>query len=257
MRAIARVAHPAVAVLGAVLFIVAWQLVVDARLVALLPGPASAVASAWDIVTGSNLGSAVVPSLEQAIAGYALGSIAGSMAGLLLGSAKSLRPWFQPTLEFLRAIPVPILIPIAIVAIGDNNVLRIATVAFGCFWPVFLNAESGARSVPPQLLDIARVARMSRLKVLRRVTLPASLPMIFAGLRTGLGISLVLMVVSEMLATAPGLGFLVLQSESLYAYPEMFGSVLVLGLLGAVLSVLLAALERRTIGWWKQLQDVA
>lgn len=245
-----RPARPAagLAVLG--LLLVFWQYAGTVHLVAYLPTMTDAIGQMWAILTGPSLQQSVLPSVARALAGFAVGSTAGCLVGVALGSFRGLDAWTRPALEFMRATPLPVVLPVAVALVGGTDVMRVAVIAAGAFWPVMLNAEDGTRSVDPYLLDTARVCGTGRAGTLRRVIWPAAMPFIFAGLRTALGISLVLMVVSEMVASTSGLGYLVLQAQRLYDMPQMFGGVILLGILGYLLTVGFSAVERRAIAWY-------
>lgn len=253
--------RPAVRLLAGLLtmaiLLAVWEQAGRSGSVTFLPPVSEVAREAWTILSGPELTNSVLPSVGRALAGYLIGGVAGCLCGVLLGYFRRLEPWLRPSLEFLRAIPLPVVLPIAVAAMGGTNTMRISLIVAGAFWPVVLNAEQGTRSVDPRLIDSARMSGTSTIEVLRLVVWPATLPFIFAGLRTALGISLVLMVVSEMIASTSGLGYLVLQSQRLYAMSQMFAGVVILGLLGYGLSLLLNVVERRTISWYHQQKGLA
>lgn len=205
----------------------------------------------WEIVSGERLLEDVLPSLARALGGFALGSVAAIALGVALGWWRWLEPWTRPSLEFLRAVPPPALLPLALLAFGATDATRIAVIALGAFWPVLLNTTDGIRRVESGFVDSGRVYTSGgSLAILRRVALPAATPQIMAGLRVGLAISLIMMVISEMVASSSGLGYLILQSQRLYALPQMYAGVLLLGILGWLLTLLFTLLERRALAWF-------
>jgi ABC-type nitrate/sulfonate/bicarbonate transport system permease component len=228
-----------------------WELAGRADATALVP-PASAVATALtDLVTGDSLREDIVPSLGRALAGFLAGSLAGVVLGTALGWWRWLEPWSRAALEFLRAVPPPALLPLAILALGASDGTRVAVIALGAFWPVLLNTTDGVRRVESGYIDSARVYTRGRgTNLLRRVVLPAAAPQIMTGLRTGLAISLIMMVISEMIASSSGLGNLILQAQRLYALDRMYAGVLLLGVLGWLLTLLFSAVERRALAWF-------
>jgi ABC-type nitrate/sulfonate/bicarbonate transport system permease component len=133
--------------------------------------------------------------------------------------------------------------------LGASSGTRIAVIAFGSCWAVLLNAIDGARGVDPLLIDTGRVNRLGTLELLRRIVLPAALPQIFAGLRIALGIALIVMVFSEMIASTSGLGYYILTSQRRFLVPETYGGVLLIGLIGWAFSVLFLYVERRVLSW--------
>ena len=110
-----------------------------------------------------------------------------------------------PTTEFLRALPVIAVVPIAIVLVGAGDAMRIGVIAFGVFFPVLVATVDGVRAVPPEIRDSAALFHVHGVERSVRVYLPAALPTIFAGLRTSLSIGLVLVVISEITGEGDGL----------------------------------------------------
>jgi ABC-type nitrate/sulfonate/bicarbonate transport system permease component len=195
------------------------------------------------------VGSDVVPSLLRLTSGYLIAVVAAVLVGIPLGLSRTARGAASPIIEFLRAIPPPALLPLAIVVIGVGNSMKVAIIAFVCLWPVLLNTIDGIRGIEPTLNDTARVYGVHGLTRLRLITLPAAAPQIFAGMRTSLSLAVILMVISEMVASTNGIGFFVLQSQRSFAIPEMWSGILLLGILGYVLNVLFVVVERRVLAW--------
>jgi ABC-type nitrate/sulfonate/bicarbonate transport system permease component len=195
------------------------------------------------------VGSDVVPSLERLFLGYFIAVIAAVAIGVPLGLSPLLRRATSPLVEFLRAIPPPALLPFAVVVLGTGNTGKIFLIAFVCVWPVLLNTIDGVTGIDPTLRETARVYGVSGRERLARIVLPAASPQIFAGMRTSLALALILMVISEMVASTNGIGFFVLQSQRSFAIPEMWSGILLLGLLGYALNLIFLLAERRVLAW--------
>ena len=195
------------------------------------------------------VGSDVLPSLGRLAAGYALAVVAAVLIGIPLGLSATARRGASPIVEFLRAIPPPALIPPAIVIVGIGNSMKVLIIAFVCLWPVLLNTIDGITGIDPTLKDTARVYGVRGMDRLRRVILPAAGPQIFAGMRTSLSLAVILMVISEMVASTNGIGFFVLESQRSFAIPEMWSGILLLGILGYVLNLVFVGVERRVLAW--------
>jgi ABC-type nitrate/sulfonate/bicarbonate transport system permease component len=195
------------------------------------------------------VGSDVVPSLERLALGYGIACAVGVAAGLALGLSRPLRRATDPIVQFLRAIPPPALLPFGILVLGVGTSMKVFIIAFVCVWPVLLNAIDGVAGVDPTLRETARVYGIAPRDRLLRVTLPAASPQIFAGMRTSLSLALILMVISEMVASSNGIGYFVLQSQRSFAIPEMWSGILLLGILGYVLNAIFLLVERRALRW--------
>jgi len=210
-----------------------------------------------EVWTGERLRSDVLPSLLRLAAGYTLAAVAGVVLGTVIGSYRRVRAVCEPVLEFLRAVPPPVLIPVITLFAGIDDTMKITVIASGCVWPVLLNTVEGVRAVDPVLTETARSYGITGAARLRAVVLPSAGPQIFAGLRQALSVAIILMVISEMSAASNGLGFTIVQFQRGFAIPDMWTGILVLGLLGFVLSVLFQFVERRVLGWYHGLRAAA
>ena len=195
------------------------------------------------------VGSDVVPSLVRLFIGYFIAVAVGVAGGIALGLSPVLRRTTAPIVEFLRAVPAPALLPFALLVLGVGNDSKIFVIAFVCLWPILLNAVDGVAGVDPTLVDTGRVYRIPARDRLTHVVLPAAAPQIFAGMRTSLSLALILMVISEMVASSNGIGYFVLQSQRSFAIPEMWSGIILLGILGYLFNAAFLLVERRLLAW--------
>jgi len=190
-----------------------------------------------------------VPSLYRLGVGYAAACLLGVALGVVLGSSDSAARAAEPIVEFLRAIPPPALIPFGILVLGLGDQMKIFVITMVCVWPVLLNTVDGIRGIDPTLLDTARAYGIRGVERLRSVVLPGAGPQVFAGMRTSLSLALIMMVVSELVASTNGIGYYVLQSQRNFAIPEMWSGIILLGLLGYLLNALFVLVEHRVLAW--------
>ncbi|WP_327319215.1 ABC transporter permease [Streptomyces sp. NBC_01235] len=207
-----------------------------------------------DVWTGERLRADVRPSVLRLVSGYATAAVVGIALGTVIGSYRRVRAVCEPVLEFLRAVPPPVLVPVIMLFAGIGDTMKVVVVASGCVWPVLLNTVEGVRAVDPVMAETARSYGITGVARLRGVVLRSASPQIFAGLRQALSIGIILMVISEMFAASNGLGFTIVQFQRGFAIPDMWTGILVLGLLGFVLSVLFQVVERRVLGWYHGLR---
>jgi ABC-type nitrate/sulfonate/bicarbonate transport system permease component len=210
-----------------------------------------------DVWTGERWRGDVLPSVLRLSAGYACAAVAGVALGTVIGSYRRVRAVCEPVLEFLRAVPPPVLVPVIMLFAGIGDTMKIAVIASGCVWPILLNTVEGVRAVDSVMSETARSYGITGVARLRHVVLRSASPQIFAGLRQALSIGIILMVISEMFAASNGLGFTIVQFQRGFAIPDMWTGILLLGLLGFVLSVLFRLVERRVLGWYHGLRDVS
>jgi ABC-type nitrate/sulfonate/bicarbonate transport system permease component len=240
------------ALLGWVVLVAAlavWQYMGTTAGLFYLPPLTDVGGALWELLTGPGLTIHVLPSLGRAVVGLLICVVAGIGAGILIGFFRASDPWLRPVLEFFRAVPPPVVLPLGLALLGAGNTMRLAVIVFGSIWPILLNAIDGARRVEPLLLDSARVAGLSTWGLLRRVVLPSSLVQIFAGIRTAVALALIMMVISEMIASSAGLGYLILQAQRTFQISNMWAGVVLLGALGWSLNAAFLRVEGRVLSW--------
>jgi ABC-type nitrate/sulfonate/bicarbonate transport system permease component len=194
-------------------------------------------------------GAEVLPSLERLGVGYAAAVLAGVGLGTLLGCSEAARRSADPIVQFLRGIPPPALLPFGILVFGIGDPMKVLMIAVVCLWPVLLNTIDGVGGVDPTLRETARVYGLPLVTRLTRVILPAASPQIVAGARTGLSLAIIMMVISEMVASTNGIGYSILEAQQTFRIPEMWSGILVLGVLGYLLNGLFVLLEGRLLRW--------
>ncbi|WP_119698298.1 ABC transporter permease [Microbacterium halotolerans] len=197
----------------------------------------------------SRVMSDVAPSLVRLLIGFAIAIVVGVGLGLLLGKVAWLRRQAGPVVEFLRAVPPPALLPFTIIAIGVDSTAKVALIAFVCVWPILLNTMDGIAGIEPTLRSTDRVYRIRAWDHLVHVELRAASPQIFAGIRTALPLAIILMVISEMVASTNGVGYFIVQAQRSFALADMWSGILLLGILGYLLNLVFTGVERLALGW--------
>lgn len=191
----------------------------------------------------------ILPSLLRVLAGWSLAVAVGVLLGILIGRSPNLSDFVNPTLQFLRAVPGPALIPVFILLLGTESTMRVTLIAFGSVWPILLNTIEGTRTVDPLQLDTAQAFRLPRHARLRRIVLPAAMPKIFAGMRVSLSLAVILMVVSELVASTNGIGYRIQNAQIMFLLTDMWCGIVLLALLGYTLNWLFLKFEDRVLGW--------
>jgi len=192
----------------------------------------------------------VIPSLVRLLVGYLVAVAVGVALGVLVGLRRRVRLAAEPVLEFFRAVPPPVVVPVLLLVVGIGSTTKVVIIASGCIWPILLNTVQGVRGVDPVLTETARCYGLDGWARLRTLVLPAASPQIMAGARQGLSIAIILMVISEMMASTGGIGFTVVKFQRNFAMPEMWSGILVLGLIGIVLAMVYRLVERRLLAWY-------
>lgn len=198
---------------------------------------------------GSGFAEHILPSLTNFAIGYAGGVLLGVLVGVAIGLIRRLDDATSAIREYLRALPPPAILPFAILLLGVGPEMKVGVIAFGVFFPVLMNTVDGVRALEPTLSDMSRVYSLPWSYRIRYVLLPSASPQIVAGCRTALSLGILLMVVSEMVASTQGIGYFTLHAQRSFAFTEMWAGILLLALLGYLLNLAFGLIERRVLHW--------
>ncbi len=212
---------------------------------------------AWLPGPGSLLGRDLVPSLVNLFLGLVIAVVLGVAVGVAIGSSSLLWLVFRPSIELARACPVIVLFPIVFSIFGLSIWGKVVIIAFATLWPVLLNTIEGVRSVDPLVLEMARSYRLSKRDRTFLIVMRSASPQIISGIRVGVAIAVTMLVASEYFASDRGIGFYVLNSEQVFDVRATWAGTILLGLLGYILSVAFAALERVALSWQIEMRSTA
>lgn len=228
-----------------------WELTAAMQWVSPLSLPRmSAVARTWyELIMSGDIPRELGASMWRMFAGYVIGCLLGVVMGVLMGSFRTMYHLFEPITEILRPIPSPAYVPIAIIFLGIDNEMKIFMIAFSAFFPVLLNTYSGVRSVDPVQLGTASTFGVKGARLLWQIVLPSAAPHIFTGLRVSLAVALIVMVISEMVASSDGIGYFVLAAQRGFRVRDMFAGVVTLAVVGYGLNRIFLAIEARVLRW--------
>lgn len=190
-------------------------------------------------------------SLYRALGGFALAALAGVLTGMLMGRSAFAAGLLDPLFSGTYAVPKLALFPIFIFVFGIGSLSKVALVFLECLYPIVIITCQGARSVNRVLLWSAQNMGASRAEILRRVVIPATAPFIFAGFRVALPVALIVVIITEMISSADGLGYQVIYALSSLKTDRMLAVVVTIALLGWLLDKALLVLRDRLIYWEK------
>jgi len=184
-------------------------------------------------------------SLLRVAKGFSLAIAVGMPLGFLLGLSASFHRAFDPVIQVLRPISPLAWLPLGLVIFRQSEPAAIFTIAICAMWPTVINTAVGVRSIPQDYLNVGRVLKLPRMKMLRKVIIPATLPYVFTGCRLSLGIAWLVIVASEMLTGAPGVGGFLWQEYNSLVYSHILLSIITIGVIGFLLDRLMGMVERK------------
>ncbi|OLL31567.1 ABC transporter permease [Burkholderia sp. SRS-W-2-2016] len=214
----------------------------------LVPAPSSIAQTLWDL-GAARLARHIGASVLRVYAGFALGAVFAVLIGAAMGLSRRIDALLDPAFQALRAIPSLAWVPILLLWMGIDEAPKITLIAIGAFFPVQLAVVAGIRGVDRKLIEFGQLNRLSRRVLFTRILLPASMPQIFTGLRTGLSLAWMFMVAAELIAATRGLGYLLSDGRETGRPDLVFGAILLLALLGKLSDGMLKALEIRVLSW--------
>jgi ABC-type nitrate/sulfonate/bicarbonate transport system permease component len=243
----ARLAGP----LFVVLLLVIWETLSQLRLInVLLFPPVTTVLGRFFALSADNTFLAnLLPTLQRMLLGYAMAAAVGISLGTLMGFWHGVYDRLEPLFEFMRPLPPVAIIPVFVLFLGIGDEMKVASILFGCVWPILLNTVDGVRGVHPTILEVARMYQFTTRRTLRSVVLPSAMPQIMAGLRTALAIALIVALVSEMIGATQGLGHFIVLSQRSFRQADMYAGVFLLAILGYTLNRGFLLVESRLMAW--------
>ena len=206
----------------------------------ILPAPEAVLKALAALAGSGDLGNNLVLSLGRVADGFGAGALAGLLLGAGMGFSDSFARFVRPTFLVISQIPILAWLPFFMLLLGIGEALKIVLVAKAVFTPVTLGTCAGIRDVPARYMELARVLRLSRLRTLYRVVLPAALPQLFSGFRYGLTHAWLALVAVELLASYEGIGYLLVYSRQLFQLDVMVAVMLVIAVTGFALDWLLS-----------------
>lgn len=247
--------RPWLVALGAVLPLLllgGWQLVSALQLVPAyrLPSPASVWLAAVDLSNRGLLWSDIGISVQRVLIGFVIGAVAGLILGSIVGLSRVASAFFAPTIGAFRAVPSLAWVPLLVLYLGITEDSKVTLIAIGALFPVYTTVAGALRHVDPQLVELGHAYGLGRFPLLRQVQLPAVVPSIVSGLRLALAQSWLFLVAAELIASAMGLGFRLLDSQQNGRIDRMFLVIILLGILGKTTDALIGLLERYLLRRW-------
>ncbi len=215
----------------------------------ILPAPSDVLAAAWRLLRTGELSTNIGVSFLRAVTGFIVGGGIGLALGLANGLSSLSEKITDTTLQMVRNVPHLALIPLVILWFGIEEEAKLFLVALGVFFPIYINTLLGVRSVDPQLVEMGRAYGMDRWTLFRRVILPAALPSLFVGLRYGLGIMWLTLIVAETISASSGIGYMAMQAREFLQVDVVVLSIVIYALLGKLADSVARLLERLSLQW--------
>ncbi|NPB01335.1 MAG: ABC transporter permease [Methanopyri archaeon] len=229
--------------------LIAWEVISRTGIISpvLLPPPSKVFAVFVEMPGQIAVNAAT--SLYRVAVGYSIAAVSGVTLGVLMGAYKDVETALDLLVEIIRPIPPIAWIPMAIVWFGIGDASAFFIIFIGAFFPILLSTRAGVKHVDRIYIEAALNLGADDKALIRHVLLPAALPEILTGLRTGLGVGWMCVVAAEMIAAKSGLGYMIIEAQRVLATDQVIAGMLTIGVLGLLMDRGFRALEKRLLAW--------
>ncbi len=233
------------------LLAVGWEAVVRAGLATgrLMPPPSRLVATAAALIRSGELQTHTLATLVRVLLGFGIGGTLGTLMGMLSGASPLARRLIDPSIQGLRSVPSLAWVPIFILWMGIFETSKIALIAVGVFFPVYLGMLTAIQSVDRKLIEVGRVFGLSPLGIALRITWPAVMPIWIASLRSGLGLGFMFLVAAELMGASEGLGYLLVDGQQMGRADTILVAMITFALLGKLADSVLVVISLPLLRW--------
>lgn len=247
----ARWLQPAVGLILPVTLAAGWELAVrsglsDGRLV---PPPSVIFETATELAGSGDLLRHMTVTLGRVAAGFVFGVVAGTVLGALAGYWSLARRLLDPSVQALRAIPSIAWVPLFILWLGIFETSKIALIAVGVFFPIYLGVMGAILTVDRKIVEVGRIFRLKGFAMIRRIMLPAVLPAYVVALRVGLGLGWMFVVAAEFMGASEGLGFLLIDGQQLGKPAQILTAIVIFAILGKITDWLIEVASAPFLRW--------
>jgi len=213
-----------------------------------MPAPSDVALTLVELAQGA-LGKHVLASVGRVLAGFVIGASLALVFAAWVGLSREAEAYLEPTFAGLRAIPSLAWVPLLLLWLGIDETSKVVLIAIGAFFPVYVNGVAAIRNIDRKLVEVGQMYGFSARRLTLRILLPAAMPGLFTGLRSGLSMAWMFLVAAELIAATKGLGYLLSDGRETSRPDIVLAAILALAVLGKLSDGVLAAVERRCVSW--------
>ncbi|PWC50433.1 ABC transporter permease subunit [Azospirillum sp. TSA6c] len=214
-----------------------------------IPSPSQILTAFWDLTVSGELAVHLLVSLGRVSAGLAIGVSAGTVCALIAGLSRRGEDALDALLQMLRTLPHLALVPLFILWFGIGETPKIALVALGTAFPIYLNLFAGIRTVDAKVVEAVSTLGLTRGELIAQVILPGALPAFLTGLRYALGVAWLSLVVGEQINASSGIGYLAMTAREFLRTDVIIVALIVYAILGLLADLIVRVIERRALVW--------
>ncbi|MDP2935039.1 MAG: ABC transporter permease [Dehalococcoidia bacterium] len=240
-----------VSLFSPLLLLILWELLVQFQILdfRFFSRPSVIASFFWKMILTGELLTHVNASLVRIGVGFLMGVVPGILLGIIMGLSRIVRAGINPMVAATFPIPKIAILPLILLIFGLGEQSKYVIVAIGTFYFVLINTMTGVMTIDKIYLDVGKNFGASRVNLWRTVALPGALPMIFAGIKLGWGVALLLIVAAEFVGAKSGIGFLIWNSWQVFSIEQMFVGLIVISGIGFTSFLILDEVEKVVVPW--------
>ena len=248
---------PFIGLLLPIVLAVGWEAAVASGLSTgrLMPPPSKILATLWELAVTGELWRHVLVTTARVLGGFLIGVAAGTIVGAVAGYSGLLKRVLDPTLQGLRSIPSIAWVPLFILWLGIFEASKVALIAVGVFFPVYLGVMGAIASVDRKFVEVGHIFRLTGPQLVTRILLPAILPAYVLALRGGLGLGWMFVVAAEFMGASEGLGYLLVDGQQIGKPAQIVAAIIAFAILGKLSDGILAAISKPFLRWQDNFQQ--
>lgn len=231
-----------------VLFLLFWQLIQSG------PSPYFPPPLMWlnaiAMMPKAQLGEAISATLLSFCLGMVIAIVIGGLLGVLMGYSPRLNRALDPLFEFMRSLPPPTIVPIAVLLIGYDERMKLAVVVLSALWPILLNTAASVQALNPLLLDVSQTFQLSHRETITKIIVPSAVPGLLIGIRVAIPLALVVTLLVEMLTSIQGLGSMIIAAQRNFNAAQVYGLLTLIGVFGFLFNLIFQVFEAVVLLQW-------
>ena len=215
----------------------------------LLPPPQEVIDELLTLASDGTLFSHILITLSRVFYGFVFGAVVATILGVITGVSPTLRSFFDPTIQALKAVPSLAWVPLFILWFGIFEDSKIALISVGVFFPIYLNLMMGIRQIDKKMIEVAHINNLNHFQTVRWVLLPGIIPEWVTGLRSGLALGWMFVIAAELMGASEGLGYLMIDGQMTGRPALIIGALILFAIIGKITDEILYISAKPFLKW--------
>jgi sulfonate transport system permease protein len=246
-----QLSHNIIGIVLPIIIIIIWYLLTITETVRnnLLPPPQEVIDELLNLSSDGTLFSHILITLSRVFYGFVFGAVVATILGIITGVSPTLRSFFDPTIQALKAVPSLAWVPLFILWFGIFEDSKIALISVGVFFPIYLNLMMGIRQIDKKMIEVAHINNLNYFQTVRWVLLPGIIPEWVTGLRSGLALGWMFVIAAELMGASEGLGYLMIDGQMTGRPALIIGALILFAIIGKITDEILYISAKPFLKW--------